>query len=121
MAKTIMIVEDVASMRGLVAIILSTAGYHVIEAYSGEDALQKLADQKVHMIISDVNMPSMDGLEFLRAIKTNPQYKIIPVVMLTTQGDKATKKKGQMAGANAWIVKPFKPESILKVVKKIIG
>ncbi|QTA77947.1 Signal transduction response regulator, receiver domain-containing protein [Desulfonema limicola] len=121
MPKTIMVVEDVTSMRGLVAITLNTAGYHVVEACNGEDALKRLAEQKVHMIISDVNMPSMNGLEFLKIIKSNPDYKFIPVVMLTTQGDETTKKKGQMAGAKAWIVKPFKPESILKVVQKIIG
>jgi len=121
MQKTILVVEDVTSMRGLVSITLNTAGYNVIEACNGEDALKKMKEQKVHMIISDVNMPSMNGLEFLKALKSNPEYKIIPVVMLTTHGDEATKKKGQMAGAKAWIVKPFKPESILNVVKKIMG
>lgn len=121
MPKTIMVVEDVTSMRGLLSITLKTEGYNVIEACNGEDALNKLGEQKVHMVISDVNMPSMNGLEFLKAMKSNPRYKIIPVVMLTTHGDQASKKKGQMAGAKAWIVKPFKPESIVKVVKKIIG
>jgi len=121
MPKTVMIVEDVKSMRGLVAMTLNTAGYMVIEAGDGKEAMKKLSENKVHMIISDVNMPNMNGIEFLTGIKKDYRYKYIPVVMLTTQGDEESKRLGQMAGAKAWVVKPFKPETIVKVVQKIIG
>lgn len=121
MPKTVMIVEDVKSMRSLVAMTLNTAGYMVIEAGDGKEAMKKLSENKVHMIISDVNMPNMNGIEFLTSMKKDYRYKFIPVVMLTTQGDVESKRLGQMAGAKAWVVKPFKPETIVKVVKKIIG
>ncbi len=121
MAKTIMVVDDARSMRGLVSMTLKEAGYDVVEACDGGDAVSKIDGQKVHMVLSDLNMPNMNGIELIKTLKANPRYKFLPIVMLTTESEEAKKKEGQMAGAKAWIVKPFKPDLILKVVQKIIG
>ena len=120
MAKTIMIVDDSASLRQVVGIALRGAGYEVLEASDGRDALGKLKGQKVHLMISDVNMPNMDGISFVKAIKQIPAYKFTPVVMLTTESQDAKKKEGQEAGAKAWVLKPFKPEQMIGVVQKLV-
>ena len=120
MAKTILIVDDSASLRQAVSIALSGAGYQVIEACDGKDGLSKLNGQKIHLIISDVNMPNMDGFSMVKAIKQNPQYKFTPVIMLTTESDAAKKAEGQAAGAKAWMVKPFLPAQMLDAVSKLI-
>ena len=120
MAKTIMIVDDSSSLRAVVGIALRGAGYEVIEANDGKDALGKLSGQKVHLIISDVNMPNMNGIEFVTAIKQMPNYKFTPVIMLTTESQDEKKRQGQAAGAKAWVVKPFKPEVLLNAVQKLI-
>ena len=120
MAKTIMIVDDSASLRQVVGIALRGAGYDVLEASDGKDALGKLKGQKVHLMISDVNMPNMDGISFVKAIKQIPAYKFTPVVMLTTESQDAKKKEGQEAGAKAWVLKPFKPEQMIGVVQKLV-
>jgi two-component system chemotaxis response regulator CheY len=109
MAKTILIVDDSASVRQVVNISLRGAGYDVIEGCDGKDALSKLKGQKVHLIISDVNMPNMDGITMVKAIKEMPAYKFTPIVMLTTENQDSKKREGQAAGAKAWMVKPFKP------------
>lgn len=114
-----MIVDDSASLRQVVAIALKGAGYAVIEGCDGKDALARLDGQKVHLIISDVNMPNMDGLSFVRAVKQMPDYKFTPVIMLTTEFTDKKKQEGQAAGAKAWIVKPFKPEQLLGAVQKL--
>lgn len=120
MAKTIMIVDDSASLRQVVGIALKGAGYDVIEGRDGQDALSKLTGQKVHLIISDVNMPNMDGISFVTAVKQMPNYKFTPVIMLTTESDEAKKRQGQAAGAKAWVVKPFKPDILLAAVQKLV-
>ena len=117
MAKTILIVDDSASMRRVVGIALKGAGYEVIEGCDGRDALSKLTGQKVHLIISDVNMPIMDGISFLKAVKTLPAYKFTPVIMLTTESEESKKREGQAAGARAWVVKPFQPEQLVNAVQ----
>ena len=119
MAKTIMIVDDSASMRRVVGIALKGAGYEVIEGCDGKDALGKLTGQKVHMIISDVNMPVMDGIAFLKAVKQMPAYKFTPVIMLTTESAEDKKREGQAAGARAWVVKPFQPEQLIGAVQRL--
>lgn len=119
--KSILIVDDAASMRGLVAMTLRTNGYEVTEAADGLDAIEKLKGKKVNLIVSDVNMPRMNGIELVKTLKKNPAYKFVPIVMLTTESEEQKKKEGQQAGAKAWIVKPFKPDVLLQVVKKIIG
>jgi two-component system chemotaxis response regulator CheY len=120
MSKTIMVVDDSASLRQVVGIALRGAGYEVIEGADGKDALSKLTGQKVHLIISDVNMPNMDGISFVKALKQLPAYKFTPVIMLTTESQEAKKAEGQAAGAKAWVVKPFSPEVMLNAVQKLI-
>jgi len=119
MAKTIMIVDDSASMRRVVSIALKGAGYDVLEGVDGKDALNKLTGQKVHLIISDVNMPVMDGITFLKSVKQLPAYKFTPVIMLTTESDESKKREGQSAGARAWVVKPFQPERLVDAVQRL--
>ena len=120
MAKTILIVDDSATLRQVVSIALKGAGYDVIEGSDGKDALSKLTGQKVHLIISDVNMPNMDGITFVTEVKKLPPYKFTPVIMLTTEAGEDKKSAGQAAGAKAWVVKPFKPEQMLTAVSKLI-
>jgi len=120
MAKTIMIIDDSASLRQVVNITLTGAGYEVLEACDGRDALAKLKGQKIHLMISDVNMPNMDGITFLKAVRELPSYKFTPIIMLTTEAGDDMKKSGQAAGARAWVVKPFKPEMLLNAVSKLI-
>jgi len=120
MAKNILIVDDSASVRQVLNITLKGAGYDVIEATDGKDGLSKLTGQKVHLIISDVNMPNMDGISFLTAVKQLPNYKFTPVIMLTTESQEERMRQGQSAGAKAWMVKPFKPDQMLAAVEKLV-
>lgn len=119
MAKTIMIVDDSASMRQVVGITLKGAGYDVLEGIDGVDALARLKGQKVHLIISDVNMPNMDGISFVKAVKQLTAYKFTPIIMLTTESEDAKKNQGQAAGAKAWVVKPFQPAQLLMAVQRL--
>lgn len=120
MAKTIMVVDDSSSVRQVLSIALKGAGYDVLEGFDGQDALTKLTGQKIHLIISDVNMPNMDGITFVTELKKLPAYKFTPVVMLTTENQDAKKQAGQAAGAKAWMVKPFQPAQLLAVVAKLV-
>lgn len=120
MAKTILIVDDAATLRQVVGIALKGAGYEVIEASDGKDALTKLDGRKIHLIVSDVNMPNMDGIAFLKASKQLPAYKFTPVIMLTTEAGADKKTAGQAAGAKAWVVKPFQPAQLLTAISKLI-
>lgn len=120
MAKTVLIVDDSASLRQVVNIALKGAGYNVIEACDGKDALSKLNGEKIHLIISDVNMPNMDGITFVKEAKKLPNYKFTPIIMLTTESQEDKKKEGQAAGAKAWVVKPFQPAQMLTAVSKLI-
>lgn len=119
MAKTIMIVDDSASIRTVVGIALRGAGYDVVEAINGQDAINKLSGQKMNLIISDVNMPIMDGITFVKQVKQMSAYRFTPIIMLTTESDESKKREGQAAGARAWVVKPFKPEQMLGAVQKL--
>ena len=121
MAKTIMVVDDSISIRQVVGIALKGAGYDVIEGCDGRDALAKLTGQKVNLVISDVNMPNMDGITFVRELKTRPAYKFTPVLMLTTESQEDKKEQGKAAGARAWMVKPFKPEQMIAAVNKLVA
>src|SRR5476649_802996 len=116
MAKNVLVVDDSSSVRQVVGIALKSAGYDVIEACDGRDALKKLTGQKVHLIISDVNMPNMDGIALVKAVKELPAYKFTPIVMLTTESQDEKKRQGQAAGAKAWMLKPFNPPQLLSVV-----
>ncbi|GAB7128121.1 response regulator [Silvimonas sp. JCM 19000] len=120
MSKTILIVDDSASLRQVVGIALKQAGYTVVEAVDGKDALSKLDGRKLNLIISDVNMPNMDGISFVKAAKQLPAYKFTPVIMLTTEAEESKKMEGKAAGVRAWVVKPFQPPILLDAVAKLI-
>lgn len=120
MAKTILTVDDSASVRQMVSFTLKGAGYNVLEGVDGQDGLAKLGSADVNMVITDLNMPKLDGLGFIKKIRANPKFKFIPVIMLTTESQAEKKQAGKAAGATGWIVKPFKPEQLLDVVKKVL-
>ena len=120
MAKTILVVDDSPSVRQVVGIALRGAGYDVIEGVDGSDALRKLDGRKVNLIISDVNMPNMDGITFVKEVKKLPSYKFTPIIMLTTESQESKKREGQAAGARAWVVKPFQPTQMLAAVAKLV-
>lgn len=121
MSKKVLIVDDAMTIRQLVKFTLTGAGYEVIDAVNGVDALGKLDGQKIEIVISDVNMPQMDGIEFVRQLRTKKGYKFTPVLMLTTESAEDKKNAAKSAGASGWIVKPFVPEQLLSVVNKFIG
>lgn len=120
MAKNILVVDDSSSVRQVVSITLKSAGYDVTEASDGKDALGKLTGQKIHLIISDVNMPHMDGITFVKEVKKLANYRFTPIIMLTTESQDDKKREGQAAGARAWVVKPFQPAQMLAAVAKLI-
>ena|SRR5277367_5998839 len=115
-----MTVDDSASLRQMVAVVLRGAGFEVAEAMDGCDALSKLKGQEMDLFLTDVNMPNMDGLELTRQLRTIPQYKFVPIILLTTESRPEKKQEGKAAGATAWIVKPFDPDQLLSVVKKVL-
>jgi two-component system, chemotaxis family, chemotaxis protein CheY len=141
MGKTIMTADDSASIRQMVSFTLKEAGYDVIEAVDGRDALEKLMGEcdsplpgecdsplpepgrtgTVHMLVTDLNMPNMDGIELIRRVRGESRYRFMPIVMLTTESQNAKKQEGKAAGATGWIVKPFKPEQLVAVVRKVLG
>ena len=120
MPKTILAVDDSSSIRQMVGFTLRSGGYDVIEAVDGRDALARLCGP-VHMVITDLNMPNMDGIQLIQAVRATPAYRAIPIVMLTTESQDSKKQAGKAAGATGWIVKPFRPEQLLAVVKKVLG
>ena len=118
--KTIMTVDDSVTLRQMVSFVLKDGGYEVVEATDGLDALSKLTGRELHLFLTDVNMPNMDGIELTRRLRAMPEYKFVPIVLLTTESHPEKKQEGKAAGATAWIVKPFKPDQLLAVVKKVI-
>lgn len=119
MAKSILVVDDSASVRQVVSMALRGAGHDVVEAADGQEALGKLDGRKFHLVVSDVNMPRMDGISFVKALKQKPEYRFTPVLMLTTESEESKKAEGRAAGAKAWLVKPFKPDVLLAAVTKL--
>lgn len=119
MAQTILVIDDSASLRQIVAMALKGAGYTVVEAGDGAAALALLDGRKIGMAICDVNMPRMNGIEFVKAAKALPAYRFLPVLMLTTESQESKKDEGRAAGAKAWMVKPFSPSSLLNAVSKL--
>jgi two-component system chemotaxis response regulator CheY len=115
-----MTVDDSASVRQLVSFTLRSGGYDVIEAVDGKDALNRLTGG-VRLIVTDLNMPTMDGIELIRAVRASQACRYIPILMLTTESQDSKKQAGKAAGATGWIVKPFRPEQLLAVVKKVLG
>jgi len=120
MAKTILFADDSASMRQLVEFSLKEAGYSIITAVNGKDALTKLESSSADMVITDLNMPEMDGITFIKNLRQKAGHKFTPVVMLTTESKEDKKNEGIKAGASGWIVKPFKPDQLTEVVKRFL-
>lgn len=121
MAKMILAVDDSASIRQMVTFTLKSSGYEVVEAADGMDGLEKAKAKAFNLILTDQNMPRMDGLTLIRSLRGMPQYKTVPILMLTTESSDAMKQQGRAAGATGWLVKPFDPQKLIEVVKKVIG
>lgn len=119
MAQTILVIDDSASLRQVVTMALQGAGYEVLQAGDGQAALALLDGRKIGMAVCDVNMPRMNGIEFVKAAKALPAYRFLPILMLTTESQEAKKEEGRAAGAKAWMVKPFSPSSLLNAVSKL--
>jgi two-component system, chemotaxis family, chemotaxis protein CheY len=120
LSKKILIIDDSAVFRKVVSMNLKHAGYEVIEAVDGVDALGKLSSAKPNLIVCDVNMPNMDGLSFVTKVRADEENRFIPIIMLTTESQEEKKRKGMEAGAKAWLVKPFAPEQLLSAISKLI-
>jgi len=121
MAKKILAVDDSGSLRQMVVFSLKAAGYQVVEAVDGQDGLEKAKSGSYDLVLTDQNMPRMDGLTLIRNLRSLPSYQSVPILMLTTEASAEMKAKGRAAGANGWLVKPFDPQRLVEVVKKVIG
>ena len=119
MSKTILVVDDSGSFRTVVRLALQKAGYTVVEAGDGLEALKRIGEHKVNLVVCDVNMPNMDGLTFLKQIKQQNATKFTPVIMLTTESQESKKAEGRAAGAKAWITKPFQPSQLVDAVNRL--
>ncbi len=119
--KTILTVDDSASIRQMVKLTLAAAGYRVIEAANGAEGLTSAKATPVNMVVTDLNMPVMDGLTFIREMRKLPAYKGVPIIFLTTESDSGIKQQAKEAGATGWITKPFQQDQLLAVVKKVVG
>lgn len=120
MSHVILTVDDSASIRQMVSFTLKQAGYNVIEAVDGKDGLLKAQSGVAHLVITDLNMPNMNGIELIQALRKEEKYKFTPILMLTTESDDKKKGEGKMAGATGWIVKPFNPEQLLRVIERVL-
>ena len=119
MAKKVLTVDDSKTMREMVSFTLRGAGYEVMEAEDGVDALKVLGNGNVDLVITDINMPNMDGVTLTRQLRAKPNFKSTPILILTTEGGEEKKAAGRAAGATGWIVKPFAPDKLLQVVNKV--
>lgn len=118
--KQIMTIDDSASMRQMVTFTLETAGFEVVQAVDGRDALAKLPGRDIHLFLADLNMPNMDGIELTRRLRAMAEYKFVPIVLLTTESQAEKKRQGKAAGATGWIVKPFEPDQLVAIVRKVM-
>ena len=121
MAKTVLTVDDSASIRQMVSFTLKSAGYEVVEAVDGMDGLEKAKGKSINLVLTDQNMPRMDGLTLIKTLRGMPTYRTVPILMLTTESSDTMKSQGRAAGATGWLVKPFDPQKLIEVVKKVIG
>lgn len=119
--KKVMTVDDSRTMRDMVSFTLRGAGYEVVEAADGQQAMNAIATNKVDLVITDLNMPNMDGLTLIRRLRAIPAHRTLPILMLTTEADEKKKAEGRTAGATGWIVKPFNPDKLVSVVQKVCG
>jgi len=120
MSKTILTVDDSVSFRQMVGFTLRQAGHKVVEAVDGVDALSKLQCHVADLIVTDLNMPNMDGIELIRHVRALPAYRFVPIILLTTESQSIKKLEARNAGATGWIVKPFTPEQLIAVIGKVL-
>lgn len=118
--RSILAVDDSASMRQMVSFTLRSSGFDVIEAVDGQDALEKIADRHVDLVLTDQNMPRMDGLTLIRELRERERFRRVPILMLTTESSPEMKQAGRAAGATGWMVKPFDPARLLEVIGKVL-
>lgn len=116
-----MAVDDSRTMREMVAFTLGKAGFEVLEAEDGQAALAVLRTSPVDVVITDLNMPKMDGVTLIRTLRADPKWRALPILMLTTESDASKKAEGKSAGATGWLVKPFDPAKLIDVVKRVAG
>jgi two-component system chemotaxis response regulator CheY len=121
MTKSILVVDDSASIRQMVSFTVKSAGYEVVEAVDGVDGLDKARTAGADLVLTDQNMPRMDGLTLIRSLRALTHYKTVPILMLTTESSDAMKSQGRAAGATGWLVKPFDPQKLIEVVRKVLG
>jgi len=121
MSKTVLAVDDSPSIRQMVALTLRGAGFNVVEAADGREGLAKARTTAIDLVLTDQNMPQMDGLALIKSLRETPQYARVPILMLTTEFSDEMKAKGRAAGATGWIVKPFDPNRLLEVVRRVLG
>ncbi|HEX4375984.1 MAG TPA: response regulator [Steroidobacteraceae bacterium] len=121
MAKTVLAVDDSASMRQMVGVTLRAAGYEVVEAADGDEALEYARKHRVDLVLADVNMPHMDGITLIAHLRTLPNYHLTPLLLLTTESSPERKLQGKQAGATGWMVKPFHPEQLLATLERVLG
>ena len=121
MSKTILVVDDSGSLRQMVVFSLKSVGYQVVEAVDGQEAFDFAKKQIFDLVLTDQNMPKMDGLTLIRSLRQLPQYRKVPILMLTTESSDEMKARGRAVGANGWMVKPFDPKRLIEVVKKVLG
>ena len=121
MAKTVLSVDDSGAIRMMVSCTLKSAGYEVIEAADGQEGLDKARARTVDMVLTDQNMPRMDGFTMIRNLRAMPAYQTTPILMLTTESSDAMRAQGKAAGASGWLMKPFDPQKLLEMTKKAIG
>ena len=118
--RSILAVDDSASMRKMVSFTLTGAGYHVVEAVDGQDAFEKAQTHSIDLVLTDQNMPRMDGISLTKKLRENPKFKTTPILILTTESSDAMKQAGRAAGATGWLVKPFDPAKLIEVIGKVI-
>jgi two-component system chemotaxis response regulator CheY len=118
--RTALIVDDSPSMRAMVAHTLETAGFQVLQGEDGQKASQLLDGRHIDVVVTDLNMPVMDGITFIKHLRTLPSYRFTPVLMLTTESQESRKLEGKKAGATGWLVKPFNPEQLVGVINKVV-
>jgi two-component system, chemotaxis family, chemotaxis protein CheY len=121
MTKRILAVDDSATIRQMLSFTLRGAGYEVVVAEDGVEGLEKAKAEQMHLVITDQNMPRMDGLTLIRSLRASPSYKTAPILVLTTESSDEMKAQGKAAGATGWMVKPFDPEKLINIVKRVLG
>jgi two-component system chemotaxis response regulator CheY len=120
MSKSALVVDDSTSMRQMVSFTLKESGFDVIEGSNGQEALARVQGKTVNLVLTDLNMPVMDGMTLIRQLRAKPEFKFTPILMLTTESQQEKKLEGKAAGATGWIVKPFQPEQLLQVISKVV-